>query len=72
MACVVGDPVEESFIGLVTKAGERRRRAAATIANFRMLLGDSANPYKLGRHMLITMTWNMTCRASAGKPCRRI
>ena len=23
MACVVGDSVEESFVGLVTKAGER-------------------------------------------------
>jgi len=33
MACVVGDPLEESFISLVTKTGEGRR-VAATIAKF--------------------------------------
>jgi len=33
VACVVGDSVEESFVGLVTKAGERRR-AVAPIAKF--------------------------------------
>ena len=34
MVCVVADhPVEVSFIGLVTKAGERRRRAVTQGAN---------------------------------------
>ena len=32
MACVVSDPVEESFISLVIKTGEGRR-AVATITN---------------------------------------
>ena len=33
MACVVGDPIEESFISLVTMAG-KGRHAVATIAKF--------------------------------------
>ena len=39
MACVVGHPVEESFIALVTKAGECRR-AATSIAKFDIRILD--------------------------------